>query len=69
MCLRSPSFGKCLGFSGCVLFDCMMSQVGFEMPPASQHPVVSNAGLVVGTGRRAGLSWGEASHYFCLGAF
>lgn len=46
-----------------------MSQDGFVMPPASQHPVVSNARLVVGTGGRAGWPLGEASHYFRLGAF
>lgn len=59
MCLCAPSFWKCLGFSGCVLPDYMMSQDGFEMLPASQHPVVSNARLVVGTGGRAGWSWGR----------
>lgn len=68
-CLCEPFFWKSLGFSGCLLSDCAMSRDGFVMPPASQHPVVSNARLVVGTGGRAGWSLGEASHYFRLGAF
>lgn len=65
-------------FTGCVLFDCMMRQDGFEMPLASWHPMVSNARLVLGTSRRACWSWyrregvlvlREASHYFRLSVF
>lgn len=35
MRLLGSSFQKYLGFTGCVLFDCMMSQDGFEMALAS----------------------------------
>lgn len=67
-----------LVFTGCVLFDYMMSQDGLEMPLASWHPMVSNARLVLGTSRRACWSWyrregvlvlREASHYFRLSVF
>lgn len=45
----------------------MMSQDGFEMPLAAQHPVISDASLVVDAGGRAPVL-GKASHSFCLGA-
>lgn len=72
-CLCEPFSWKCLGFAGGVFSDCVMSQDGFEVPLASQHPVVSDARLVVGTGgsaacpggRRVIISaWVHSNHIF-----